>query len=168
MIVINSLGVWCNGNTTVFGTVTGGSIPSIPGLKQFSFNKNNMTWFAIAVLCILILVILLYLSIALYSFWVKLPKWLRVTTWIFFIVYSVLSILWFLVMKASLVSPSMILILINIALWIYMLVNSEMPKWLRIVVWVIACILLLINAISCFMVPAMYGTTTLDMQMNWL
>ena len=24
------IGVWCNGNTTVFGTVTGGSIPSIP------------------------------------------------------------------------------------------------------------------------------------------
>lgn len=43
------IGVWCNGNTTVFGTVTGGSIPSIPGLIAklllsffYSFQHDNL------------------------------------------------------------------------------------------------------------------------------
>jgi len=128
-----------------------------------------MTWFAITVLCILFLVILFYLAIALYSFWVKLPKWLKITTWVFFIVYSVLAIWWFVMMKnVSLASPSTILVIINLILWIYMLLNTKMPKWLKIVIWVIACILMIINIIWCFAVPSMYGTTTLDMWLSWL
>lgn len=33
------LGGWCNGNTTVFGTVTGGSIPSLPELRNYSSHE---------------------------------------------------------------------------------------------------------------------------------
>jgi len=128
-----------------------------------------MTWFAITILCILLLVILLYLAIALYSFWVKLPKWLKITTWVFFIVYSVFAILWFLMMNTlSLWSISTILIILNLILWIYMLLNVKMPKRLRIIVWIITCILLVINILWCFAVPSMYGTATLDMWINWL
>ena len=128
-----------------------------------------MTWFAIAVLCILVLVALLYLVVALYSFWVKTPKWLKITTWVFFILYSAFAILWFAMMKnGSFASASMVLVIMNIILWIYMLLNVRMPKRLKILVWVIACILMLINILWCFAVPAMYGSVSLDMWLSWL
>ena len=128
-----------------------------------------MTWFAIAVLCILILVILLYLVVALYSFWVRIPKWLKITTWVFFILYSAFAILWFAMMKnVSFASVSMILVIINIILWIYMLLNVKMPKRLRILVWVIACVLMFINILWCFAVPSMYGSVSLDMWLSGL
>ena len=128
-----------------------------------------MTWFAIAVLCILVLVALLYLVVALYSFSVKTPKWLKITTWVFFILYSAFAILWFAMMKnGSFASASMVLVIMNIILWIYMLLNVRMPKRLKILVWVIACILMLINILWCFAVPAMYGSVSLDMWLSWL
>lgn len=128
-----------------------------------------MSWFAITVLCILFLVILFYLATALYSFWVKLPKRLKITTWVFFIAYSVFAILWFIIMKTvSLISPTTILVILNLILWIYMLLNVKTPKRLKIVIWVIACILAFINIIWCFSVPSMYGSTTLDMWLNEL
>ena len=128
-----------------------------------------MSWFAIAVLCILIFVILFYLAIVLYSFWAKLPKWLRITTWIFFIVYSVLAVLWFTMMKnVSLASASTVLVIINLVLWIYMLLAVKAPKRLKILIWVVACILVVIHILSCFAVPAMYWSISLDMWINWL
>mgnify|MGYP007056165674 CR=1 FL=1 len=128
-----------------------------------------MSWFAIAVLCILILVTLFYLATALYSFWVKLPKWLRITTWVFFIVYSLLAILWFAMMKnVSMLSASMALVIVNLILWIYMLVATKAPKRLKILVWVVACILVVIHIISCFAVPTMYGSVTMNMWVNGL
>ena len=42
------MGRWCSGNTTVFGTVVGGSIPSRPAIKIsktanfFLLNKNKI------------------------------------------------------------------------------------------------------------------------------
>ena len=128
-----------------------------------------MSWFAIAVLCILVFVVLFYLATALYSFWVRLPKWLRITTWVFFIVYSVLAILWFAMMKnVSVASASMVLVIVNLVLWIYMLLATKAPKRLKILVWVIACILAVIHIISCFAVPAMYGSVTMNMWLNGL
>ena len=125
-----------------------------------------MSWFAVAVLCVLILTIIFYLMIIFWSFGAKLPKWITMLTWVFFIVCAVIATL--LIISIETVDlPTIILIAINFLLWVYMLCVDKAPKRLKITTWIISIIIIMISIIACFEVPSMFWSVTLDIGLYW-
>lgn len=105
--------------------------------------------------------------IVLWSFGVKLPKWIKILTWVFFIFYVVFATIWMVFMKALDLS-SLIIIILNLLLWIYILLICKTPKWLKITVWVITTIMVIIGIFACFLVPTMYESVTMNLWLNGL
>ena len=64
--------MWCNGNTTVFGTVTGGSIPSIPGFTLL-YQRNHVYICYISISYIDLISIIIYISSSVF-FWCQITK----------------------------------------------------------------------------------------------
>ncbi len=130
---------------------------------------TNMSWHIIVVLCFFVVIAFFYLIIALYSFWVKLQNWLRIVTWVSLILYSAFQIFSFFVKNNTpLIFASMVFVIIHLILWIYILFDKKAPKRLKILIWVVACIFVVISIVLCFTVPAMYGPDAMNMWINGL